>query len=185
MSNKIVAFEYVVFRLLEWYSEKCVTGGSCKNDFSILKCLKLLFFVTAANTYKGKRSLLLEEVFSDYYAMPFGHVESAVYEILRNQPELLECYVIDNQCTTVKDLDSTLNLPKKLDSELKEEIDSSIRYLKSQNQALVCLSAFDLVDLSHHWYSWQHYYQRARRNSQRSIAIPTDAIKDENKIFSL
>ncbi|HNM25789.1 MAG TPA: hypothetical protein PKL15_10175, partial [Saprospiraceae bacterium] len=80
-SNKILAFEFVLNELMDWHKE--LTGNETKNDFSILKSLKLLFFVSAARTNSSNHSVLLEDVFTNYVAMPYGHVESDVYAYLR------------------------------------------------------------------------------------------------------
>lgn len=37
------AFEYVLFKLVAWYKEN--NPSACDNDISVLKALKLLFFV--------------------------------------------------------------------------------------------------------------------------------------------
>ena len=44
--TKIAAFEYVVYKLNEWYKENNPTQ---ENDLSILKAMKLLFFVSGVD----------------------------------------------------------------------------------------------------------------------------------------
>lgn len=79
---KIELFEYCVFKLIEWsvqhkngFSWGNFANGN--NDFSKLKLIKLHFFLCTAN-------ISLLEIFDNFYAMPYGHVESNVYDALNN-----------------------------------------------------------------------------------------------------
>ena len=47
--TKIAAFEYILYKLNEWYKENNPTQ---ENDLSILKAMKLLFFVSGVDTEK-------------------------------------------------------------------------------------------------------------------------------------
>jgi len=183
IQEKVLSFEYILMELLEWYDLR--VGYRKQNDISILKALKLLFFVSAARTNKNQHSILLEEVFSSFVAMPYGHVESQVYDEIRMRKGKLNYFHINNQ-TTEQILGANLNeLKSSVDFDLKNEIDLSIIFLKRNFPSLILLPAFELVNLSHAWYSWQQFYKLATKNEQRSHSIPPQVIKTEDKIFSI
>jgi uncharacterized phage-associated protein len=179
--NKYISYEYMLKNFLKWHNEE--KGGD--NDISILKSLKLLFFTTAAMTKNGKKSLLLDTIFTSFSAMPYGHVESRVYDYIKSKRGNLDFYVIDNYCVKVKEGVDINNLDLEMNVEVKKEIDASIDYLKQANSKLICLSAFELVELSHAWYSWKLYFLKAKQEGSKSINIDADVIKSEDKIFSL
>ena len=180
--NKLIYFEYIIKGLINWYTE--LGEEESTNNFSVLKSLKLLFFVSAATSELEKKSILLEEVFDDFYAMPYGHVESSVYKQIRQRNGELNVYVISNSCVKVKQ-DADFSIFDNLDEDIKREIDRSLDYLKSQNKLLVKFPPFDLVNLSHAWYSWQKYYKMAQRAGVLSNQIPAEVIKSEDKLFKL
>lgn len=173
--DKNQAFEYFVFKLIEWNQE--INGHGTSNDLSTLKVLKLLFFCSAINTKKGENDTLLDTPFDTFYAMPYGHVESEIYNSIRRKdfPNLR----IDSSSAS---LQSHVNFP---DCEIKRKIDNSIKRLKDENLNLINMSSFELVELSHSWYSWRFYYNKAKRNGSYSELIPTEIIKSEQKFYHL
>ena len=56
--------------------------------------------------------------------------------------------------------------------------------LKKKNSKLVELNAFELVDISHKWYSWQFTFDLAQKLNQRSKKIPNELIARDFKIYS-
>ncbi|HTO16615.1 MAG TPA: hypothetical protein VLZ83_12650 [Edaphocola sp.] len=173
---KISAFEYLLFKLVEWNKE--LTGND-KNDISVLKALKLLFFVSAVGTTKDSESSLLDDLFNDFVAMPYGHVESEIYDFIKNGS--LPNITINNTSTIIKD---TFNA-NTIDKTIRFRIDEAVNKLKSINIDLIRYSSFDLVDLSHSWYSWQLNYKKAESNGNRSERISISDIKSEDKIYQL
>lgn len=184
MPNKILSFEYVLKCLLEWHKEESHSNNNT-NDISILKALKLLFFVSAARTIKDTPNLLLDDVFNDYRAMPFGHVESGILNAIKDRDGRLTYYIINNQSTTLIEGAKPENIKQEIGVDIANEINASIEYLKRKNPRLILMSQFELVDLSHIWFSWKHYFDQGKKVGLRSFPIPSDAIKEEDKIFSL
>jgi len=170
-------FEYVLKALLDWYAEK---AGNDTNDFNILKSIKLLFFVSAAGGNKEENQLI-EQVFDNFVAMPYGHVESDVYDEIKLNQGHLEFFQIDNNRTRTHQTFHSHDL----DPLITNQIDRAVNFLFVANPGLVHMSSFDLVNLSHAWYSWQKYYALAVQQGQRSIAIPAEVIIQEDKIYSL
>ncbi len=176
MEKKIAAFEYLVFRLLEWQREM---KGTDDNDISILKALKLLFFVSAVDTSITEDNTLLDNVFDNFVAMPFGHVESNVYDNIKRGRHRGSLEINNSFARFYPNFTSDLDIAD------KERIDSSIGKLKLKNENFINLSAFQLVDLSHRWYSWKSYFNKAQLVSSNSIRIPVSIIKNEEKFYSL
>ena len=121
------------------------------------------------------------DTFNNYVATPYGHVESDVYEkiIKRKDYDRLK---IDNKKTELFKPDQ---ISKNLDQNIAKKIDESINLLSKINPNLINFSSFELVDLSHSWYSWQKYYAEAQKENKKSCMIPTDFIKAEHKIYQL
>lgn len=174
--SKVQYFEYIIFKLFNWSKERYL--GQL-NDFSVLKTMKLLFFVTAAKASK-EEAILLDEVFDNFYAMPFGPVESDVYDIVRKKHGLLEFYQIDNISTSQVSEPDFSNLNKRYTS----AIDSSVELLLSSYPDLFDLGAFELVDLSHMWRSWKVTFKEAQNTGRLSKYIENDLIKSDDKIFN-
>lgn len=173
--DKNQAFEYYVVKLLEWYNE--VTGSTEKNDLSTLKVLKLLFFGCAINTHKGEDSTLLDSPFNKFYAMPYGHVESEIYNSIRRKE--FHNISIDN-------FSANIDVQKEYENDLiKSKIDGSIKKLKEANINLITMTSFELVELSHMWYSWKFYFDKAKKNGSYSELIPSEIIKSEQKFYYL
>jgi uncharacterized phage-associated protein len=183
LQEKLEAFEYMVFRLAEWYKENNGLASdyefSGDNDFSKLKVIKLHFFTTAIN---AERNTLLR-IFNHFHAMPYGHVESQVYENINS----LQRYTINNDSLTIKpeyynNLSDSFTL---ISLSIKEEIDLSVYSLRQNNSAFVNYTAFQLVELSHSWFSWKSMFNFARANDRYSEFIPSEIIQEENKFFSI
>lgn len=174
--DKNQAFEYFVLKLIEWFQE--VNEGVQINDLSTLKVLKLLFFNSAIDSQKGEIDTLLDNPFNRFYAMPYGHVESDIYNSIRHNE--LPNLKIDN--TSSRFVNTNVIFPE---CEIKNKIDVSISKLKKENVDLINMTSFQLVELSHSWYSWKFYYSKAKKNGSYSELIPNEIIKSEQKFYQL
>lgn len=173
--DKNQAFEYYVTKLLDWYRDSF--GNTENNDLSTLKVLKLLFFGTAISSDIEDSSTLLDSPFNRFYAMPYGHVESEIYDSIRNQ-EFVNL-TIDNVSSRINP-DASYPI-----DEIKHKIDRSINKLREVNPSLISMTPYELVELSHRWYSWQFYFNKAQKNGSYSELIPSEMIKQEQKFFNL
>lgn len=113
MNNKTLAFDYFVYQLLNWYKE-AYGENIVENDLSILKVLKLLFFMTAIGAKKEDDDSLLDNTFDKFYAMPYGHVEGDIYDSIKQKNTKS---FIDNYKTVLDDIDFS-----SLGEKTKEEI---------------------------------------------------------------
>lgn len=172
--DKKQAFEYYVVKLLEWHKEMSNTPES--NDLSTLKVLKLLFFGSAISV-EDNNETLLDQPFDKFYAMPYGHVEGEIYSYIKSRSfKNLQINNINSTITTKEEYP---------ENDIKFKIDNSIAKLKKANSNLILMTSFDLVELSHRWYSWQFYFNKAQKNGSYSELIPIEMIKLEQKFFSL
>lgn len=173
--NKTLAFDYFVYQLVNWYKE--AYGDGIENDLSTLKVLKLLFFTTAIGAKKDDNDSLLDSTFNSFYALPYGHVEGDIYDDIKQKKT---AFTINNYSTTGIYTESS-----ELVNDVKIKIFDSIVKLKSVNPELIKMSSFDLVELSHSWYSWRYYFNIAKSKGSYREPIPNGVIKSENKYFHL
>lgn len=173
-NDKILAFEYVIYCLSKWFKEKT---GSDPNDFSKLKLFKLHFFVCAVNASEKENDLL--ETFDNFYALPYGPVESDIYSRLSE----MRLYRVDGSGMAYMDCAVTSDNFDLLNLKTKEEIEDSVNNLKKQNDELITYSAIHLVDISHKWTAWKVVYSSALRQGKHSESIPLDFIRKSSKIF--
>ncbi|SEJ45332.1 Protein of unknown function [Dyadobacter koreensis] len=172
---KVKAFEYLIDGFVTWYIRE-KPGSDYTADFTKLKLIKLLFFVSAVNADTDNDGLL--DVFDNFYALPFGHVESDVYDNLGQSAK----YTV-SRSRLIRN-----NVPEGYFDEinhLKTRLDESLLSIISKNRSLVSYSASDLVELSHQWYSWKSTFSLARSINKFSLPIDPLIIKKESKIYRL
>ena len=150
---KIAAFEYVLYKLNEWYKDN---NGEKENDLSILKAMKLLFFVSGVDMANN-----LFDTFDRFQAWQYGHVEADLYNQYSQKKGDFNYLEISRERTILKEkafimLNESNYLPK----ELKSKIDDDIEKLKEKNKELINYKASRLVNLSHAHYSWDIYHNR-------------------------
>lgn len=180
-ANKLLYFEYILDKLLYWYVE----GGSLEqaNDLSILKSIKLLFFVSAVRANPGNDNNLIENVFNEFTAMPYGHVESDIYSILKRRNGDLNCFRFEEN-SLIRKIDFE-PYSVTLEQIFLDEIDLSINQIKEINFNLINESPFNLVELSHAWFSWRKNYTLGKSKGSHSWKIPAIDIINEIKNFNL
>ncbi len=172
MEAKIKAFEYFVFKLKEWYEEKFSPEKFINNDLSKLKIFKLHFFVTAISSSQNDDGLLA--IFDEFYALPYGPVESYIYDHL----DSLVYFKITNSSLNIKE---EININDISNTNYQAQIDSSIKKLKSIDPDLIKYPAFDLVELSHNWSCWSIVFDYAKSNNMQSSKIPEKLIQIESQ----
>lgn len=186
MTDKKAAFRYVVFKLIEWYkSEKQITtvaDFNQHNDFSVLKVLKLLYFTVAVD---AKNNSLLN-TFDNFVAMPFGHVESDIYDFLKNGRTPFPDMTINKKCIIEDTFETSFSDFIATNSTTKKEIDKAIELLKKFNgNDFIEHDAFEYVDMSHALYSWKVFYNKAKSDGNRSAYIDHSYIRRDGQYFIL
>lgn len=174
--NKNIAFEYIVNELYKWYN--LVTGNTHTNDLNKLKILKLHFFVSAISCSHNEKGLL--DTFDNFCAMPYGHVESDIYDAM----ESLDSIRVSRNPLVINGFSENYFNSVEFQA-TKNLIDISLKDLKSVNPNIITYTPFELVDLSHLWTSWRSMFNLAKSMNKSSIRIPPEMIQNEEKIFSL
>lgn len=175
MSQKKVLFEYFVYLVYRWF---CEAKGldfqpGIANDLSKLKLIKLHFFACSTSD----KAL---GIFNNFHALPFGHVESDVYQVI----DRLDYFTITKSSLSIKGGVNINTLIYSLYPDEKIIIDSIVDELKRLNYCLVTYTAFDLVEISHKWFSWQYSFEQAKRKGNQSTFIDKSLISNELKIYS-
>ncbi|MCS4228905.1 type II toxin-antitoxin system antitoxin SocA domain-containing protein [Sphingobacterium sp. BIGb0165] len=171
---KLKYFEYFLIHALSKF-------GRQKNDFSVLKTQKLLFFAVAAQSNIPSDFVLGESLFNDFKAYQYGPVEHTVYSTLKSRNNTLTFVKIDNRETSylaINSLDSMKSeLAKELDSRVLRSIEFALDSLIRINNNIINYSAFNLVELSHRWKCWSNNY------SSFNTEIPYSEIKGDNQYY--
>lgn len=168
MNQKELAFEHFLVELMRWNMEyKDLKEFDYRNDLSLLKTLKLLFFTVALDSEKSDS--LLDNVFDKFYAMPLGPVELDIYDLAKN--ENLHFFRLDRYKLSIKGNQNTwqqvvteINACKILNTNIKAQITNAVSNLKSAKKSLIKQKAFDLVELSHSYNSWITTYNTSFSN---------------------
>lgn len=176
MMDKKEATKYILLQLCNWYydinSSKEESGA---NDLSILKSLKLIFFLSTIEI--DKKSLITYGI-DDYYALPYGHVELEIYNSFRNELN----YLIDNNQSNFNEIKKEII---NLSSDNREFINNIFYQLKKKNSNLIKYSASELVELSHKHFSWIKFFNEAKIQGRLKQKINIEVIKAEEKFYFL
>ncbi|WP_125147156.1 type II toxin-antitoxin system antitoxin SocA domain-containing protein [Alistipes finegoldii] len=140
-----------------------------------LKLLKLLFFVSVL---KVDEQYLLDDIFDNFYAMPYGPVESDVY----NNISTLTNYIVGNGNISLKE-HADFSYPDKANDPLYSRIDKCINVLYDKNPSLFNMPTFDLVELTHKADSWRIVFAEAQRRGKYSLHMPKEIIKETTVYF--
>lgn len=174
-NQKIVLFEYFLKKLVDWFCNYYYINvedfnDHPQNDLSKLKAIKLHFFACSTN----EDAL---QIFDDFRAMPYGHVESDVY----NSLDLLQYICLTNSKLEILNWDALTVI----ENDNIPIIDDAVENLKERNFDLISFSPFALVELSHKWFSWQYNFSQAKNIGIYSKPISTELISREPKLYSL
>lgn len=180
--DKIAYFDYFISQIIftQFNDKKSNLDFIIRNNIehcglNKLKLLKLLFF---ASVLKVDEQYLLDDIFDNFYAMPYGPVESDVYNNLSN----IANYIIENKNLTLKDSADFAYQNKDKDP-LYSRIDRCVNALYDKNKALFNMPTFDLVELTHKADSWRIVFAEAQRMGKYSLHMPNDIIKGTTVYF--
>lgn len=167
--DKIEAFDYMLQLFEEWRD----SHEELKNKpFSKLKAMKLLF-LAAAPKEDGGDDLL--DIFDNFYAMPYGPVESDVYNAI--QEDKLPSFSVKYRSIEPREGAEPYNA-KRYNGKLYHRVRNAVNDLKEKNEKLVLLNAF-------RWSSWSRAMDFAEFMKQLSAKMSIDSIRDSSKIFDL
>lgn len=175
MNDKIQLFEYFLLKFTQWFCsyyniEVSLFNSHKENNLSKLKVFKLHFF-----TCSKEENLI--QIFNSFHALPYGHVESDVYNLIN---QLKFCSINSSKLTITNETEFLSQQPNNF-----ELIDSAIKSLQEDNFELISVRPFDLVEISHKWFSWRYTFKEARDKKQFSGYINPELIIAEDKYYSL
>lgn len=178
-NNKVLYFEYTIYRLSEWVKKNNPKCTHPEFIFSKLKALKLLFFVAAVGADANNNKLLY--IFNKFYAMPYGPVESDIYNSILNHTT--KVYDIFDRGTLKKNAVDEVAIFSTLDKEIKKEIDDNIMLLLKKNSNIINLPPYKLVDISHKWSVWIDAMSIADILGKKSEIMPICDIISSSKFY--
>ena len=171
--DKIYAFDYMITLLNEW-REAFNTGNTCR-VLSKLSVLKLLFLVAAPKKDGGEDLL---NVFDNFHALPYGPIESDIYNAIQN--DCLPSYIVSDRMIQPKN--TMTNLPYNVED--FDDIRRAVNELRHTNESLIKLNAFELVEITHKWESWNKSIDFAHFIGALSYKMTTESIReDASKCF--
>jgi len=162
-------FEYIVYKLNDLKNEFQIQDDSI---FTKLRLQKLLFLVSTINATSDDKGLL--KTFDNFYALPYGPVESDIYNLMNND-DFDNIEFNGNQCNLSKLNENTFN---SLDNEYKDLVNDSIEKLKEKGviKEYLEMPVFDLVNITHQWTVWQVAMSIAKMLNSGSESMSTDDI---------
>lgn len=170
-TDKIELFEEFLLLMVDWFCEshnikREQFNSHDRNDLSKLKVIKLHFFAVST-------SIAAIEKFDSFHAMPYGHVESDIYSRI----SYLTYFEVNSRNLQIKDIETLSDIdPSPLTKGM-------VQGVKLQNENLINYSAFELVELSHKWFSWRKTYNEATSGKTYSKKINSEIIKNEYKYY--
>jgi uncharacterized phage-associated protein len=173
MLTKQMAFEFFCHQIYAWYTSNRETE---KNDLSVLKVMKLLFFISA---FKREDNSDLLDIFNNFQAMTYGPVELDIYNDLP-QINSKSSISINREFLTLKDGDIQDSDGTELDS-----VNKSIYEFRTRFPEFVTLEAFKLVDISHRWSCWARSYDTATLEGRGLWPIDVQSIREDKQYFGM
>ncbi len=177
-TKKILLFEYLVYRLIEWYKDCASNQQSINNHFSRLTTLKLLFFVSTIKDAENENRDLLD-IFDSFCAMQYGPVEIDIYTAIVNGETMLYTFGVHELVQTTQDH----SILESIDPQYKHRIDKAILLLKEKNPKIVSYPASLLIEISHKWEAWQNAMSIASLLGKRSGYMPIDKIRANRQFY--
>ena len=174
--DKIEAFDYMLHLFEEWrYNHETIKG----KPFPKLTAMKLLF-LAAAPKEEGGDDLL--DIFDNFYAVPYGPVEIDIQKAMRE--DRLPSFSVKYRSIEPREGAEPYNA-KRYNDKFYHRVRNAVNDLRKENEKLVLLNAFELVEITHRWSSWNRAMDFAEFMKQLSAKMSIDSIRDSSKIFDL
>lgn len=172
MDGKQQAFVFFCKQLYDWYS---VDHNPERNDLSVLKVLKLLFFVSA---YKRKDGEDLLDIFDKFQAMPYGPVELDIYTELSSINSQNSIRLTREFMRVAESIDF-----REFNQIYLNKVQLSIFEFKEKFPEMISFDAFRLVNISHQWNSWTKSYNMACLKGLSIWPMEVVSIRKDNQYF--
>lgn len=167
--NKNQAFSYLINKMIEWHKE-CSQDEDYAKKFTKLFLLKMLFLIAAIKTREDEDLL---DTFDNFYALPYGPVESDIYDNMSNDE--IPIYSITDRGLSEKRVENIWEL----EADEKEKLNESLRKVRERNENLITKSAFELVEITHKWECWNKAFKFAKFTGSGSAKMSKELIRGE------
>lgn len=167
--NKEIVFKNIVLCIRDWYEADKATLE--KNDLSILKIFKLLFFIVCD-------SPKLMEYF-DFHCQPYGHQDKELMNLVKHKNDF-GFFKLGHHSTEFRDIE--IDFP--LSIAINNEIVKRIQTIKKLNPDFIKMSSFDLIDLNKYHYCYRYYYNPAYKKGVYDIHCPKEMILKDYKMYN-
>lgn len=91
-SLKERSFEHFLDSLIDWWKQSHPNKPFEENNLGKLKIMMLLFFTVAKSCNRNEDGLL--KVFNNFYAMPYGHIEKDIFDLIKYKKGRIGKYLI-------------------------------------------------------------------------------------------
>jgi len=175
--SKALNFEYIVYQLNIKRTELKISDDS---TFTKLRLQKLLFLISTINATRENKGLL--DYFTKFYALPYGPVESDIYNAMNTQK--FENIKFEGNKCFLDDLNDSRF--KTLDNSYKYLVENSIEDLAKKRpiKEYLTMSVFDLVNITHQWTVWKVAMTIAKMLDSGSEPMsPNDIIDSRIKAY--
>lgn len=181
-TNKILAFEYLVYRLIKWYNTNISSHTTViPPNFSRLTVLKLLFLTATVKNEDieevNKKDLL--GLFNNFCAMQYGPVEIDIYTAMVKG--YTKYYTFDNNSIKASQIEE--GYFESLEPSLRDSIDIAISILANKNPNIIQYNSTRLVNITHKWQSWQNAMWLANLSGTRQEAMSTESIRKDIQYY--
>lgn len=139
-----------------------------------------LLFLAAAPKEQGGSDLL--DIFDNFYAMPYGPVEIDIQKAMCE--DKLPSFSVKYRSIEPREGSESYNA-KRYNDKFYHRVRNAVNDLRKENEKLVLLNAFELIEITHRWSSWNRAMDFAEFMKQLSAKMSIDSIRDSSKIFDL
>ena len=148
MKFKIIAFQYVVFKLLEWFEE--VNGCSGEGFLNQYRLVRLLFFLSGVDKKKH-----LFDIFDNFQAWDSGIFEADVYREIASKKGVLDYITVTKESVKITNVEGLFD---ELPDSLMFKIDNAFEKIKEKNRGLINYPTDNIMNLmkAHHSYVVYH-----------------------------
>lgn len=157
--------EYLMCKFSEWHKEET---GKEDDNFHTLKFTTLMYLTIISDINKHSENSLLDDVFTELWAEPYGVVDREVKAYLRASDKLEEGVI------KRVNPDAVCN---------DERVLKSLEKIKKINSKLITYSSWDLMRIVQKTYAWIFYMNKARKKDEYSSLIPKEIIKNEERFY--
>lgn len=160
-------FEYMVYKLVQWYRE---THEGQNPQLTKLRLQKVLFLLSAVNATLAEKGLL--QVFNRFYAYPLGPVEIDIYNAM-NKNLFAHIRFEGTECE-VEEMSDDMFLH--IEEKFRTMVDEAIQSLQKFDRDYLAMPAYDLVEITHNWTAWQVARLLAKIDGDTKVRITSSDI---------